>query len=103
MDMSKLYRRLNLQLLLAAVVFIVLAVSCDDPAAKYAKEASKWEKDIQKFDSLNQAEKYPDDAILFTGSSSITIWKTVGEDMAPYHAINRGFWGFKILRPCLLY
>jgi lysophospholipase L1-like esterase len=95
MDMSKLNYRLNLPFLITAIIITVLAVSCNDPADKYAKEASKWEKNIQQFDSLNRAEQYPDDAILFTGSSSITIWKTIKEDMAPYHAINRGFGGSK--------
>jgi hypothetical protein len=95
MDMNKLNFRLTLNLLIAASVLTVFAVSCHDPVAKYAKEASKWEKNILEFERLDKIEKYPDDAILFTGSSSITIWKTIQEDMAPYHAINRGFGGSK--------
>lgn len=81
-------------LLVAAIGLAVLTTSCN-PAAKYAKEAQKWEPNIKEFERLDQTEKYPDDAILFTGSSSITIWKSVNEDMAPYHAINRGFGGSK--------
>jgi hypothetical protein len=93
--MNKFDLRLKLYAALVVALFSIFAVSCDDPAAKYAKEASKWEKNIQDFEKLDKTEKYPDDAILFTGSSSITIWKSVGEDMAPYHAINRGFGGSK--------
>jgi hypothetical protein len=93
--MNRFNLRLKLYAALAVVLFSVVAVSCTDLCAKYAKEASKWEKNIREFETLDKAEQYPDDAILFTGSSSITIWKTVGEDMAPYHAINRGFGGSK--------
>lgn len=92
--MNKLNFRGNLCFLTAAIGLAVFTISCN-PVAKYAKEARKWEKNIQDFEQLDKTEKYPDDAILFTGSSSITIWKTINEDMAPYHAINRGFGGSK--------
>lgn len=39
--------------------------------------------------------------ILFVGSSSIRMWKTVKEDMQPYEVINRGFGGATI--PELIY
>ena len=35
----------------------------------------------------------PPDAIVFTGSSSITFWSTLEQDMAPLPVINRGFGG----------
>lgn len=35
----------------------------------------------------------PANAIVFTGSSSIALWKTVHEDMAPLTVISRGFGG----------
>lgn len=62
---------------------------------KYKQEAKKWEKDILKFEELDKSEKYPDDAIVFTGSSSIRLWSTIKEDMAPYQVIQRGFGGSK--------
>ena len=92
--MNKLNFRITLHLLIAIVGLAFLTTSCN-PTAKYAKEAQKWEPNIKEFERLDKTEKYPDDAILFTGSSSITIWKSVNEDMAPYHAINRGFGGSK--------
>jgi lysophospholipase L1-like esterase len=94
MTMNKLTLRRNTQLLIIALGLVFFMTSGDIPS-KYAKEAQKWGKDIQKFEQLDKSEQYPDDAILFTGSSSITIWKTINEDMAPYHAINRGFGGSK--------
>lgn len=72
-----------------------LLVSCN-VTRKYAKEASeKWEKEIVKFEQLDKAEKYPEDAILFTGSSSIRMWSTIKDDVAPYPVIQRGFGGSK--------
>ena len=92
--MNKLNFRVNLNLLIVAIGLAYFSSSCS-VSQKYVKEAARWEKNIQKFDSLNQAEKYPDDAMLFTGSSSITIWKSIAEDMAPYQVIHRGFGGSK--------
>jgi lysophospholipase L1-like esterase len=60
------------------------------PSVKY------FAPEIKAFDSLNNAEDYPHDAILFTGSSSIRLWSTIGKDMSPYHPINRGFGGAKV-------
>jgi lysophospholipase L1-like esterase len=79
-------------LLLLAIVFLV--PSCSVPK-EYAQEAKKWEKDILKFEELDKTEQYSNDAILFVGSSSIRLWSTMKEDMAPYHVINRGFGGSK--------
>ena len=92
--MNRLNFRTNVKLLVLATGLVAFMTS-GDLTSKYAAEASKWEKNIKDFEALDKTEKYPDDAILFTGSSSITIWKTIGEDMAPYHAINRGFGGSK--------
>ncbi len=73
-------------------------VSCSrthDFVEKYKTEALNWEPAIAQFDSLNRVETYPDNSILFVGSSSIRMWETMQEDMAPYHVIQRGFGGAK--------
>jgi hypothetical protein len=59
------------------------------------REASlaKWKGEIAEFDKRNASETHPDDAILFCGSSSIRLWETIREDIAPYHPIQRGFGG----------
>lgn len=68
------------------------------PARKYRNlpEVLSWENDIHKFEQLDKSEKYPDDAILFAGSSSIRLWETLGRDMSPYNVIQRGFGGSKL-------
>jgi len=82
-------------LILAAV--IQLLISCS-PLKSYKdlSEVTKWEPDIAVFDSLNRTENYPDDAILFAGSSSIRLWKTLAGDMVPYSVIQRGYGGAKL-------
>jgi hypothetical protein len=80
--------------LLISGILISLFISCG-VQQKYVKEARKWEPDMHQFDSLNRAQQYARDAILFTGSSSIKLWSTIREDMAPYPVIQRGFGGSK--------
>ena len=55
----------------------------------------RWEKEIQRLEKLNESETYPEDAILFLGSSSIRRWNNIAVDMAPYHPIQRGYGGSK--------
>ena len=67
-----------------------------DPLASYRKQAEeKWEAEIAKLEKLDQKQADPNDAILFIGSSSIRLWKTLAEDMAPRAVINRGYGGAK--------
>ncbi|HEX2969171.1 MAG TPA: glycerophosphodiester phosphodiesterase family protein [Bacteroidales bacterium] len=79
------------------ILFAILLVSCS-PARKYENlpEVKSWEKDIQSFEALDKSESYPSNAILFTGSSSIRLWSTLKNDMAPYSVIQRGFGGSKL-------
>ena len=60
-----------------------------------AASVEKWENDIVQLEALNQTEEHPPESILFVGSSSIRIWDTIADDMAPYHPIKRGFGGSK--------
>ena len=81
-------------ILLFASLFLL---SCS-PVRKYQDlpEVRSWDNDIQKFEQLDKSEKYPDDAILFAGSSSIRLWNTLEKDMSPYHIIQRGYGGAKL-------
>lgn len=53
----------------------------------------KWGSEVEKLRQLDQIETYPDDAILFLGSSSIRLWDGIAEDLAPLVPIRRGFGG----------
>jgi len=56
----------------------------------------KWEKDIQKFEAADKTNPPPEGAVLFIGSSTIRMWKTLKEDFPNYTVINRGFGGSQI-------
>ncbi|MCX6910286.1 MAG: GDSL-type esterase/lipase family protein [Verrucomicrobia bacterium] len=56
----------------------------------------RWEKDILAFESADTKNPPPKDAILFIGSSSIKLWKTLAKDFPGHKVINRGFGGSQI-------
>lgn len=74
-----------------------VSLSCS-PVIMYAwnPDVLSWEDDIQKFEHLDSTDTYPDDAIMFAGSSSIRLWSTLAKDMAPYPVIQRGYGGAKL-------
>jgi lysophospholipase L1-like esterase len=55
--------------------------------------ASKWEHDIAAFEAADKTNPPPTNAILFVGSSSIRLWKTLAQDFLGFPVINRGFGG----------
>ncbi len=79
------------------LIIITVLVSCA-PLTKYRDlpEVQAWEPEIQKFENLDINKSYPSDAIMFTGSSSIRMWSTLGKDMLPYNVIQRGYGGAKL-------
>lgn len=79
------------------VILLLLLVSCS-PLRKYQDlpEVKAWETEIVKFEVSDRKETYPNDAILFAGSSSIKLWSTLAEDMSPYPVIQRGFGGSRL-------
>lgn len=78
-------------------VLLLISVSCC-PVRKYADlpEVKSWETEIEKFEKLDKAETYPENAILFAGSSSIRLWEGLAADMEPYPVIQRGYGGAKL-------
>ncbi len=55
-----------------------------------------WDWSIEKFEAEDRRHAPAPGAIVFTGSSSITFWKTLDRDMAPLPVLNRGFGGSKM-------
>jgi hypothetical protein len=81
-------------------IFLVAAlflIACS-PLKNYSDlpEVKFWEPEIVKFENLDKTEIYPSDAVMFAGSSSIRLWSTLAQDMAPYHVIQRGYGGAKL-------
>jgi lysophospholipase L1-like esterase len=73
-------------LLLVSVFLIAGQLFAQDQLHRYDDEIRKFELE----DSISGIRK---EAILFTGSSSIRLWKTLEADMAPLKVLNRGFGG----------
>ena len=78
--------------LACAVVAAVLPLSAQDAP----KGPERWAPQIAEFEKQD-AEKQPEKGgIVFTGSSSIRMWKTLGQDFPSHNVINRGFGGSQI-------
>jgi lysophospholipase L1-like esterase len=56
----------------------------------------KWEKDIAAFEQADREHPPEKGAILFIGSSSIRMWKTLAQDFPEHRVLNRGFGGSEI-------
>src|SRR5688500_6860726 len=63
--------------------------------AQEAKEAP-FEKEIRAFEEADRREAPPRGTVLFVGSSSIRMWKTLEKDFPKLTVINRGFGGSTI-------
>lgn len=79
------------------LIALFLIISCT-PLHTYRSqpEVKAWEPEIEKFEQLDFSKSYPDDALLFAGSSSIRLWSTINRDMLPYNVIQRGYGGAKL-------
>ena len=63
------------------------------PPVPAGENPQRWEADIAAFEKEDRSTPPPKDAIVFVGSSSIRLWSTLKEDMAPLPVIQRGFGG----------
>ncbi|MHB9029858.1 MAG: SGNH/GDSL hydrolase family protein [Candidatus Latescibacterota bacterium] len=61
--------------------------------AETGADPKKWEQDIANFEMQDSLAEQQSGAIVFVGSSSIRMWRTLPRDMAPLTVINRGFGG----------
>ncbi len=81
---------LLVSVLLASVAWPRLASAQSSPGE------SKWEKEIKAFEERDRTNAPPKKAVLFIGSSSIRLWKTLAQDFPKAKVINRGFGGSQI-------
>ncbi len=78
------------------IVLALIACFLLFPFNVLAQEIDLWEDAMLEFEQLDSINYYPPESILFTGSSSIRLWETLEEDMAPYPVIQRGFGGSRM-------
>ena len=58
---------------------------------------ARWEKDISAYEARDRAQPPPRGGVLFIGSSTILLWKTLAQDFPDQQVINRGFGGSEIV------
>ncbi len=68
-----------------------------NPAAVESHDFAKWEKAIANFESSDRLVTPPKGGVLFIGSSTIGLWKTLAEDFPNHQVIDRGFGGSEIV------
>jgi hypothetical protein len=78
---------------LASPVFVLGAWLVFAIGAQPANAPSRWESEIAAFEAADRANPPPTGAILFVGSSSIRLWKTLSEGFPDHTVIRRGFGG----------
>ena len=60
-----------------------------------------FESEIVKYEEMDKENPQPTGQILFTGSSSIRMWKTLDADFSGAEVLNRGFGGSQWSDPAL--
>lgn len=59
-------------------------------------DIASWEDDIRAFEKADAQNPPAQGAVLFGGSSSITMWTSVAQDFSEYPVVNLGFGGSAI-------
>jgi len=57
----------------------------------------KWEKEISAYEASDKTNHPPKGALLFIGSSTVRLWKSLPQDFPNAKVINRGFGGSQIV------
>ncbi len=84
--------------LLALVSFGLLsALHAADQTPPESHDFAKWEKEIAAFEQADAQNPPAKGAIVFVGSSSIRLWKTLAQDFPQHRVLNRGFGGSEIV------
>lgn len=89
----------SLRFLAALLFFVLTATPCFRQSALAAEQVypfAKWEKEIAAFEAADSAKAPEKGGIVFVGSSSIRLWKTLSSDFAGLPVLNRGFGGSQL-------
>jgi len=77
-------------------LFLVAILLLSAIAASAQTQTNRFDAAIAAFETRDRTNPPPKDAILFIGSSSIRMWKTLADDFPDHKVINRGFGGSEI-------
>ncbi|HEY0076431.1 MAG TPA: GDSL-type esterase/lipase family protein [Abditibacteriaceae bacterium] len=98
---SYLHRHCRLLATLTALCCPLFAQTETPPANTTAKAPTEVQKlpfiaEIEAFETAGKKKPPPQNAVLFLGSSSIRLWKTLAQDFPELTVLNRGFGGSQI-------
>src|SRR5918993_184530 len=83
------------QVVLALVCALAASGQIAAPASP-ALDLLQWEPEIRAFEQTDRQSPPPTGGIVFAGSSSIRLWKTLAGDFAGLPVLNRAFGGSQI-------
>lgn len=78
------------------VVFLLIAGAAASWAAEKPTGPERWESAMAAFEEMDKENPPPKGGVLFVGSSSVRMWKTLAEDFPGHRTINRGFGGSEV-------
>ena len=89
-------RRIAIGALVLFVVGAAAAVALYASSGKATGHPAFFERAVAAFEAQDRESPPPKGAIVFVGSSSIRMWRTLERDMAPIAVLNRGFGGSQL-------
>ena len=63
----------------------------------FTNDSTRWETEIRKLEAAEPVRNMANDGILFIGSSSIRMWKSLAADFTGLNVLGRGFGGSQIV------
>ena len=87
---------MRIPLIVPLLWLAVTTALAQTPAPDQTNKPNAFEKEILAFEASDRTNPPPRHAILFVGSSSIRLWKTLAQDFPNRRVINRGFGGSQI-------
>lgn len=82
----------------SALVLALVLSGCATvvPNTLSSHDSSRWAKEIGAMTASDATNRPPQGGIVFVGSSSIRLWRTLSADFPGYPVINRGFGGSQL-------
>src|SRR4051812_289905 len=62
-----------------------------------ARNYAVWEKEVAAYETADRQSPPPKGGVLFIGSSTIKLWKSLASDFPDHAVINRGFGGTELV------
>ncbi len=84
---------------IVSICIVVSGSGCtrqSEEISRTPEDPTRWEEAISAFEEEDRLSSPPDSAYLFVGSSSIRLWDSLKDDMAPLPVIQRGFGGSRL-------